>query len=38
MTGEILADRRGMMKFRCEAEVDGELACSADILCMERRL
>ncbi len=38
MSGEILADRRGMMKFRCEAEVDGKLACSSDILCMERRL
>ena len=34
MRSEFKADRRGVMKFHCEAHVDGELACSADITCM----
>jgi 3-hydroxyacyl-[acyl-carrier-protein] dehydratase len=38
MEGRILADKRGVMKFDCKAFVDGELACSAEIMCMEREL
>ncbi len=36
MESRILANRRGVMKFSCQASVDGELACSAEIMCMER--
>ncbi len=36
MESRILANRRGVMKFACRASVDGELACSAEIMCMER--
>ena len=32
----ILSRRRSMMKFGCKALVDGEVACTADILCAER--
>jgi 3-hydroxyacyl-[acyl-carrier-protein] dehydratase len=38
MESRILADRRGVMKFDCQAYVDGNLACSAEITCMEREL
>jgi 3-hydroxyacyl-[acyl-carrier-protein] dehydratase len=38
MESRILADKRGVMKFDCKAFVDGELACSAEIMCMEREL
>jgi len=34
MRSEFKADRRGVMKFHCEALVAEELACSADITCM----
>lgn len=34
MRSEFKADRRGVMKFHCEAHVADELACSADITCM----
>ena len=34
MRSEFRADRRGVMKFSCEAHVEDELACSADITCM----
>lgn len=32
----ILSQRRHMMKFGCKATVDGEVACTTDILCAER--
>jgi 3-hydroxyacyl-[acyl-carrier-protein] dehydratase len=38
MESRILADRRGLMKFDCQAFVDGDLACTSEILCMERKL
>lgn len=38
MESRILADKRGVMKFDCKAFVDGELACSAEIMCIEREL
>ena len=36
MHSSILADRRRMMKFACEAHVDGELACSANLTVVEQ--
>ena len=38
MATELISNRLNMMKFRCEASVDGERACSAEILCMQRQL
>jgi len=38
MESRILADKRGVMKFDCKAYVGDELACSAEITCMEREL
>jgi len=36
MRSRILADRRIMMKFECEAYVDGELACAAILSVVEQ--
>jgi len=33
-----VTDKRGIWRFECEARVDGELACKADIMCAEREL
>jgi len=38
MESTILADKRGLMKFACKAFVDSELACTSEIICMEREL
>jgi 3-hydroxyacyl-[acyl-carrier-protein] dehydratase len=38
MESRLLADRRGVIKFDCQAYVDGDLACSSEITCMEREL
>ena len=38
MEGRILADRRGLMKFDCKAFVDDELACTSEVICVERKL
>jgi 3-hydroxyacyl-[acyl-carrier-protein] dehydratase len=38
MTSRILADRRGVMKFDCQAFVDDEVACKSEITVMERKL
>lgn len=38
MESRILADKRGVMKFDCQAFVDGDLACTSEITCMERQL
>ena len=38
MESRILADKRGVMKFDCQAYVEDNLACSAEITCMEREL
>jgi 3-hydroxyacyl-[acyl-carrier-protein] dehydratase len=38
MESRILADKRGVMKFACQAFVESELACSSDIICMERAI
>ena len=37
-TSEILNEKRGIWKFSCRAEVNGELACSATILCADRKI
>jgi 3-hydroxyacyl-[acyl-carrier-protein] dehydratase len=36
MESRILADKRGVMKFDCQAFVDDDLACTSEIICMER--
>jgi 3-hydroxyacyl-[acyl-carrier-protein] dehydratase len=38
MTSRILADRRGLMKFDCQAFVDDEVACKSEITVMERKI
>jgi len=38
MESVMVADRSGMMKFRTQASVDDELACTCEIVCMERKL
>lgn len=38
MTGRIMADKRGVMKFDCQAFVDDEQACKSEITVMERKL
>lgn len=37
LEAEIISVRRGIYKFACKASVDGELSCSATILCAERK-
>ena len=36
MEAKMLVDRRSVMKFECVAHVAGELACSAEITCVEK--
>ena len=38
MVSSILKDRRGLMKFDCQAFVGDDLACTSEVICMERRL
>jgi 3-hydroxyacyl-[acyl-carrier-protein] dehydratase len=33
----LVSERRGIFKFTCRAEVDGQLAATADIVCAERK-
>jgi len=37
LEASILAEKRGIWKFECRATVEGELACSAIILCADRK-
>ena len=37
LEAELMMVRRGIYKFNCKASVDGVLACSAVILCAERK-
>ena len=37
LNATILAEKRGIWKFECRASVEGELACSATILCADRK-
>lgn len=38
LSGVITGARRQMMKFDCETKVDDEVACSARLLCVERKV
>lgn len=38
LTAEVMKVRRGIWKFACTATVDGELVCSADIMCADREV
>ncbi|TVS16132.1 MAG: 3-hydroxyacyl-[acyl-carrier-protein] dehydratase FabZ [Gammaproteobacteria bacterium] len=35
MSAELLQQRRTLTRFACRAEVDGQLACEAEIMCVE---
>ncbi|ADZ90430.1 3-hydroxyacyl-ACP dehydratase FabZ [Marinomonas mediterranea] len=37
LEAKIVTERRGIWKFECKATVEGELACSATILCADRK-
>ena len=37
LAATIVTEKRGIWKFDCRATVDGELACSASILCADRK-
>lgn len=34
---DLVSQRRGIFKFECRAEVDGQVAATADIVCAERK-
>lgn len=38
MQATIVADKLRVMKFHCSAHVEGDLACSAEITCVEKNL
>lgn len=38
LRGRVASERRQLMKFDCEAHVEGELACAVKLMCVERRL
>lgn len=38
LRSELVSERRGIYKFSCRAEVDGQLAATAEILCAERKM
>ena len=38
LRGAITSRRRQLMKFDCEAHVDGELACAVTLICVERKI
>lgn len=38
LEAKIVTEKRGIWKFECRATVDGELACSATILCADRKI
>ena len=38
LEGSVLQERRQLMTFDCAARVDGELACTVKLLCVERKL
>ncbi|ETI58396.1 3-hydroxyacyl-ACP dehydratase FabZ [Marinomonas profundimaris] len=38
LEAKIITEKRGIWKFECRATVDGELACSATILCADRKI
>ncbi|GGN35239.1 MULTISPECIES: 3-hydroxyacyl-ACP dehydratase FabZ [Marinomonas] len=38
LEAKIVAEKRGIWKFECRATVEGQLACSATILCADRKI
>ncbi|NNL57690.1 MAG: 3-hydroxyacyl-ACP dehydratase FabZ [Pseudomonadales bacterium] len=38
LQAEIVAEKRGIWKFDCRAEVDGKLAAAGEILCADRKM
>jgi 3-hydroxyacyl-[acyl-carrier-protein] dehydratase len=38
MEARYVSDKRGIWRFECEAKVDGQLACQAEILCAAREI
>jgi len=38
LEAKILTEKRGIWKFECKASVDGELVCSATIMCADRKV
>ncbi|MFT5593299.1 MAG: 3-hydroxyacyl-[acyl-carrier-protein] dehydratase [Oceanicoccus sp.] len=38
MEARYVNDKRGIWRFECEAWVDGQLACQAEIMCAEREI
>ena len=38
LRGRVANERRQLMRFDCEAHVDGELACAVKLMCVERKL
>ena len=38
LRGTLVSQRRSLMKFDCRALVEGELACSVKLICVERRV
>lgn len=38
MEARYVSDKRGIWRFECEAKVDGQLACKAEILCAAREV
>ncbi|WP_191602558.1 3-hydroxyacyl-ACP dehydratase FabZ [Marinomonas algicola] len=38
LEAKIVTEKRGIWKFECKATVDGELACSATIMCADRKI
>ena len=37
LKAQYVSDRRGLWKFECQAYVEDQLACSASILCIDRK-
>ena len=38
LEAKIVTEKRGIWKFECRATVDGQLACSATIMCADRKI
>lgn len=38
LEAKVIREKRGIWKFACQASVDGELACEAEIICAERKV
>ena len=38
ISARVLREKRGIWKFACQAKVDGDLVCEAEIICAERKV